>query len=295
MTVICQPGPTDVWRKPRRVALSDGVLLADFGKCATYPLLDAARDGRALQALSEAETEAEACRFTQNWGFLHHRFESGRWDRFPLALFRLHRRYFLALARLCEAVRSRPFDTGESRAALRALKASRAEREAYIYPTTDARRNAVRDALQSIGVADGGASENSLTTAERALADQGVPIPVLVMARGERRSTVSLTEYAARTVALELSAGLLSHWRPVLHKGSGRQYGGWDFEDIPIVNSLQDVLMWTVRLRYRVLHHFFCESCGRESTSWRSDKRFCSAECGTRARVQRFRCRVDRR
>ncbi len=265
MPAILQADPTDVWRKPRHVTLDSGYLVADVQQESRYPILEAAHDGRALRGLIDARTEDEVCQFTMNWGFLHVWFGAGRRDRFPLALFRLHRQYFLALARLSSAVRSRAQDR-EIKAALLALKTTQAEREAYVYQRQPNR------------VLDGG-----LTESEQALADQGVPTTEPLLARGESNRTVPLPEYAARTLASELNG--LQRLRPVRN---GRQ---WAFEEIPIVYSLEQILRWSVRSRYQVLHHYLCESCGGESINWRADARFCSPECGTRARVQRFRQR----
>lgn len=289
--------PTDLWRKPQRVTLEEGYLVAaDFETCPTYPLQEAAQEGRALRALIEARTEDQVCQFTKNWGFLHHRVEQGRRDRFPVALFRIHQRHFLALARLCVAVRTRPNDRSETATALGALKTSRDARAAYLYPPAGARRDAVRDASPSIGVAGMRTLEECLTNPERALVDQGVPILVLLAARTEGGRMLSLGEYAARTIASEVSSDLQSKWCPVWQTAGRRpQHGYWTFEEIPIVHALEQVLRWTVRSRYQVLNHYFCEGCGGESTSWRADARFCSEECGTRARVQRFRRKRGRR
>ncbi len=234
MPAILQADPTDVWRKPRHVTLDSGYLVADVQQESRYPILEAAHDGRALRGLIDARTEDEVCQFTMNWGFLHVWFGAGRRDRFPLALFRLHRQYFLALARLYQRQPNRVLDGG-------------------------------------------------LTESEQALADQGVPTTEPLLARGESNRTVPLPEYAARTLASELNG--LQRLRPVRN---GRQ---WAFEEIPIVYSLEQILRWSVRSRYQVLHHYLCESCGGESINWRADARFCSPECGTRARVQRFRQR----
>jgi hypothetical protein len=268
MKIDAQLRESNLARKPRHVALEGEYLAADFKACQTYPLVDAAREGRALQALVDARSEDGVCAFTKSWGFLHDRIEGGRrTDRFPLALFHLHQRYFLALTRLSTAVRCNVASDSEDRAkiaaALLALKASRTQRDAYLYrrpPTT--------------GV------DMCLTAPEQAFADQGVPASELVQARSENRQ-VFLPEYAARTLASELD--VLQHLRPV------RKSGGWAFEEIPIVVTLVQVLCWTVRSRYRVLHHYFCEACGQEAISGRSDARFCKPECSTRVRVARFR------
>lgn len=281
--------PTEVWRKPRRVTLDEGYLVADVERESLYPILDAAGDGRALQALSDARTDDAACAFTKTWGFLHVWFEGRRRDRFPLPLFRLHQRYFFALVRLCAAVRTRPDDQEEIAAALLALKASRAERETYLYPQSDARHKAVRTALQSIGVAETRTPEDYLTNAEHALVDQGVPMGVLFAARGERRGTIGLPEYAARTVASELS-GVQYRVRPVWRAaGHGQPGGSWGLEEIPIVDSLEQVLRLTVRSRFDVLHHYFCEGCGRAVINGRAGARFCSETCATRVRVAQWR------
>lgn len=284
--------PTMVWRKPHRVTIDDGYLVADPSQEAAYPIFDAA-DGRALRALSDAHTDEGACAFTTRWGFLHARFEGGQWDRFPLALFRLHRQYFLALVRLCEAVRTRPHDRTEIGTALLALKTSRAARDTSLYPSPDARSDPLHAALQSFGITEGRTLEDSLTADEQALVDQGVPTTELVMARGEGRGTLDLAEYAARTVASELGAGLsLRSLRPVwCATGKGRQQGYWEFEDVPIMISLEQVLRWSVRSWFHVLHHYVCESCGREAIASRADERFCSEACGTRMRVARWRAR----
>ena len=273
------PSPTTVWRKSRHVTLDGGYLVADVQQESLYPILEAAHDGRALQALSDAHTDDAVCEFTKNWGFLHARFEGGRRDRFPLALFRAHQQFFLALARLCEAVRTRPYDREEITAALLALKTSRAERDAYLSANLSALTGERR-------------LKESLTNAEQALADQGVPIFVLLGAGGEGSGTIDLAEYAARTVASELSAGLQYCLRPMWRAtGKGRQDGYWTFEDIPIVFSLEQVLQWTFRSRYHVLHHYFCTGCGHEAISGRADVRFCSEACGTRVRVAQWRAR----
>jgi predicted RNA-binding Zn-ribbon protein involved in translation (DUF1610 family) len=271
------PFPPVHWRKPHSVTLEDGFLVAaDFERSPTYPLLEAAREGRALNALFDARADDEVCAFTQNWGFLHYRGDGGRWDRFPLALYHLHRNYLFALARLSTALRARRQNQADIAAALLALKTSRSGREAYLYQRSPS-----------------GILEATLTEPERALADQGVPTSVLVQARYETRALsnngptkTALSEYAAWTLASELP--VQHRLRPLKHSTRTTRHP-WSLEEVPIVSSLEDVLRWTIRSRYQVLHHFFCESCGNEAISRRTDTRFCSPQCGTRARVQRFR------
>src|SRR4051812_1210934 len=93
------------WRTPRHVRLDGDHVVADFNGHQTYPILAAAHEGRALQALVNARTEEDVCVFTRSWGFLHDWTKGGRTDRFPLALFYRHQQYFLALTRLSVAVR----------------------------------------------------------------------------------------------------------------------------------------------------------------------------------------------
>jgi hypothetical protein len=269
MPADTQPRASILWRKPSQVTLDGDYLVANFSAGQTYPILDAVHKGRALQGLVNARTDDDVCTFTKSWGFLHVRLEGGRTDRFPLALFHLHRQYFLALTRLSTALR---FKTGKDSqggakigAALLALKTSRAQRDAYVF------RRQREEAM-----------DTWLTEPEQVLADEGVPASELVQARSENRR-IGLTEFAARTLASQLSVE--THLRPV------RKGGRWAFEERPIVRSLEQVLRWTVPSRYRVLHHFFCDACGREAISGRSDARFCTPECGTRDRVARFRQR----
>jgi hypothetical protein len=242
------------WRRPSRVTLQGEYLVAG-GSETKYPLLSAAHEGYALRAFVDAATTDEVCQFTKNWGFLHARLEEGRWDRFPLKLFHFHRKHLLTLARLSSAVRSEVPGRKELAEALRALKASQEDLESFVY-----RRQPSRSL------------DKSLRESERALSDE--------------RRRVSLAEYAARALASELSGQ--QTLRPVKRSTrKGRHF--WAFEEVPMAYSLEQVLRWTLRSQYRVLHYFLCESCGKGSMARRTDTRFCSPECGTRVRVQRLR------
>lgn len=270
------------WRRPTHVTLDGAYLVADVKGEMTYELLRAAKDGRALQDLIDADTDEAVCQFTRRWGFLHTRFESGRRDRFPLQLFRQHQQYFLALARLCKAVRTEPNDIEEITAALRVLTTSRDARtgcaSAARIPTAGADRLADR-----------------LTDRERQLlTDQVVPVQVLLEAHTEERDTsaISIPEYAARTIAFELSADLLSHLQPVrlsANKRQQRKRGSWIFKEVPILFTLEQVLRWTIRSRLDTLHHFFCASCGREQLGQRADQQYCNEKCAGRTRALRWR------
>lgn len=249
-----------LWRKPRQVSLSAGVLEVDFEGGTSYPLLEAARDTHALRALVDAETDEELCYFTSNWGLLYHRLKDGRADRFPLDLLRLHRRILLALGKLAESIRSSA-DSTES--VLKEVSDLDEAMRAEVY-----------------GNSPPNPLDGYLDAEERRLNEAGVPPERLIAARyGDRR--VSLEQHAAELVAAKLD---IPHRLQAFKKT-----GQWQFAQVPAPLSLEQVIRWSLLTRFRVIHHFLCESCGKETITFRADARFCGTECSGRARVQRHR------
>ena len=248
------------WPKPRRVMVDGGYLIADFSGGFEYPLLAAAKKGRALRALLDARTNDEVGEFTKGWGLLYQRLEGGRSDRFPLDLFHIERRKFLAVIRLGTALRGSGTTVKRS---LQELAAVKAELRMRIYG--DHQTYSVRE---------------NLPEQDRALFDLGVPISQIVRARQQIRG-ISLHEHAAQALAAELHM-------PHFLRGV-RQNREWTLEETPAVFTLEMVLRWSCRSQYRRFYHLFCASCGEAAVAQRSDARFCSERCGTRARVRRIR------
>ena len=247
-----------VWRKPNRVVVQDGYLIADFAAGRTYPLLDSVKKSRALRLFSEASTDDRAEAFTTAWGFLHFRFENGRADRYPLELFQAKRQQLLALTRLMNVLCARQ----RVERALADLKEASAM---------------VQRATPGIPTGD----RLPLTSEERRWVEAGVPPFVVVEFRG--RTRVTLVDAAARTLAAALD---MPH-RFSIEKAQ-RQ---WSTTVTPLVDSLETALRWTLRAGFGGLHHRVCESCGTAWIAGRPDTRFCTETCGSRERVRRHRRR----
>ena len=260
-------GPVQ-WKKPQGAYVDNRQLVLDFERCTTYPLLAAAEKGRALRAFLQARTEDDVIQFTKNWGVLYPRVTNDETDRFPLALFQAEREKLLALVQLGTTLRRSAGATTVTRA-LQELKAARTKWHLQVY-----RREQSLEDLKALPVH------------ERELADLGIPISQLLRARTAGRK-VSLQEHAAEALAAALQ--LPQTLRAV------RRDGKWQLHDAPAVHTLEEVLRLSYRSEYRVLRHFFCESCGEAAVSSRSDARFCGAKCGGNVRVRRFRDRLQRR
>jgi hypothetical protein len=248
------------WWKPRQVTNSAGILEVDFEGATPYSLLDAARDASALRALLDAQTDEQLSFFTSNWGLLYPRLKDGRWDRFPLDLLRLHRQTLLALGNLAESIRTGGKSIDDP---LKTILTLDEEMRTRLYGTE--RANPL---------------DSHLDAEERRLRDAGVPAEQLIAARYSN-GRVSLEQHAAEILATRLD--IPHRLRAVKTK---RQ---WQFVQTPAPLSLEQVIRWSLLTRFRVIHYFLCESCGKEAVSFRSDARFCCDECSGRARVQRHR------
>ena len=248
------------WRKPSRVTVREGYLIADSAGGRTYSLLDACEKGRALTALGAAVTDEQACGFTAAWGFLHSRIERGRWDRYPLSLFRAKRQRVLATSQLMSA-----------------LGSNRGIREAVA---------ALRDASTAVHQATYGATLPAdpfrLTAPERALVEAG--IPALVVRQCRNQMDVTLATLAAQVLAQELAVP----YRLRILRTERRR---WITKDAPEIDSLETAIRWTLRSGFDRWHFRLCVSCGAAWIAGRSDARFCSDTCSTRVRVRRFRRR----
>jgi hypothetical protein len=290
---------TELWRRPQRVVIADAHLIAeDFASSSMYPIWDAAYEGQALQALCDARSDAAAVAFTRAWGFLHLRKQRGRLDRFPLELFHLQRAYLLALVQLSAAIR----EGTDLSSALRALQTAKDGRQEFVRTAAEPDPAAVK-ARELFGLGaestDPAPLVNDLTSSEWALIDQGIPINVLQIGRvefaqrqgdGSQPLTSSLLAWAARTLAMELGAGLQLTLEPVRLPASDKlPKGNWILIERPIVLSLEDVLRWSVRIQYERFHHYVCEGCGSPGLALRPDQRFCSDKCSTRVRIARWR------
>jgi hypothetical protein len=161
-----------LWKKPRNVTVDAGFLVADFRHAQAYALLPAVADGRALQAFTTTATDSQACEFTATWGFLHHRGEQGRWDRYPLALFHAMRQRVLAISQLMTMLHSKR-GLGGMREALADL----------------------RDARAAVDRASGFAQPvNRITLTEREQSFVDVGIPALVVLPFHARPDVTLPD-----------------------------------------------------------------------------------------------------
>jgi hypothetical protein len=249
------------WQKPRNVRVVDGVLVLDGPDAMTYPLLEAAHDARALRALLDAQSEDELCQFTKNCGLLYPRLENGRTDLFPLDVLRLHRQALVGLSLLAEGLRTGDI-SGIGRA-LRQLKTSDEAMHRRVY-RTEPNEPLVGD----------------MTDEEARLREIGISAGRLLTARHARRH-VTLEKHAADILAGALDVP--QRLRASKHRGQ------WQLEEVLSAYTLEQVIRWSLRTRFRVVHHLLCESCGREAISFRSDRRFCSTECSSRFRVQRHR------
>jgi hypothetical protein len=251
------------WEKLLQVRAEDGFLVANLDDVTRYPLLEAAHEARGLRALLDAHTVEQLCQFTKNWGFLYPRLDGGRRDRFPLDLLELHRRELLALAKLCEVLRLNvSSETIETTQTLKQLRE-------------------IRRALSRWRFGDGPiAPPQGLTPEEREYFNAGVPADQLLLSR-HRTAGKTLQQHAADILATSLDTP--QRLRAARHRHE------WRLEYVPSAYTLEQVLKLSLQTRFRIVHRFLCESCGREAAAFRSNARFCSDECSGRQRVQRHR------
>jgi hypothetical protein len=251
-----------LWKKPRQVSVESGRLVADLTGAISYPLEEAVKKGRALRLLVDVRNDDDARVFTETWGFMYPRFENGRADTFPLALFYSERRYLIDLSDLNTALRS-----GNSERIEEALRISAASRDAV---------------SPDFGIDNAFAAD--LTDAERQLVARGYPAMDVFLKRWTGQ-LMTPTAYAGRLLA------------EALHQPRRLQYVRKNREsrlhEVIDPRTLIQALRWTIRSQYRVQHHIICESCGGDGMVRRANARYCSDRCAVRARAQRLRERRD--
>jgi hypothetical protein len=247
-----------LWTKPRQVSVESGRLVADLTGAISYPLEDAVKKGRALRLLVDVRNDDDARVFTATWGFMYPRFENGRADTFPLALFYRERRYLIDLSDLSTALRS-----GDAERIEEALRICVASREAV---------------TPEFGIDNALAAD--LTDAERQLVAKGYPAMDVFLKRWTGQ-LMTLTAYAGRLLAEALHQPRRLHY--VRKNRESRLHEAID------PRTLGQALRWTIRSQYRVLHHIICQSCGGDGMVRRADGRYCSDTCAGRARAQRRR------
>ena len=280
------------WSKPNRVEVRNEQICAGFSSEWNYPLTDAIRKGSALEDLGVARTGKEIQKFVKKWGFLkdavspdrgtdealrkrdkewgftrHVRGVSRSEIALPIAYFRAERAHVLALAQLATALRQ-PKDLGD----------------------------AVRDYWNTydpgllrlpVQVLDGAVSDYVWTAEEKARLEDGVPWSQLSL---ERTWATSAPDWPLGPPGpcyvnhlLRQRLAIQTELR-VVKRGHR-----WQLEDVPLIDTLEKALLWTLRTKLDVVLYRVCEDCGFDFLANRPNQRYCLEKCGNNARVKKYR------
>jgi hypothetical protein len=253
-----KPSQVAQWIRPTEVTIGRGHLVAQLDFSQRYPLTEAVKKSGALAAFVAAADERRAVAFTRDWGLLYWAGPPVRANEFPLELFFAERALLIGLLDLIAALKS----TSES-------GVSTALREYGVRKRALLNRNGVATPFES-----------DLSDEESVLHSSGYAALDIFYAR-YLGGVAPPRDYAGRIVAEELlqsQTGNVSRIRGRLEMHAGVAW-----------KSLSEALRWSVRARFKVLHHVVCESCDEHCVALRSDARFCSEKCATRSRMQRLR------
>ena len=260
------------WRRPRQTAIRGDRIVGNFSSRLTYPLSKAV--DFAFDELVECRSEGDVGQFTGKWGFL---FELGDRERLGPAFRLVLRRRSPGLSGTSEhPKRLRNWFSVGDFFSWRDYLLSLSYLATAFRGLTDLpmavnhwknlpiEKKYVGPALSILGIS--GDWRESLRRRHR---------------RIESSWPTSPDGYAVHLLAfhLKVSSGL----EPV------QEGDAWHLGDAPDIESLQDATVWTLRQRIDSIEYRICESCNNGFIVKRKDQRFCSYNCGVRARMARLR------